>query len=1296
MSFAIRIALALAFFGQAFLAARLAGLIWLLVLTSPASAIVVDWLDTSDGLPDSAVSALARDRDGYLWIATQGGLVRHEGTRLNVLRHDPDLPGSVPGNNVMAMMAASDGSIWASISGHGIVRIDRLTVEQHWQPTTQGGVLEGHFVWAMTEACDGSVWAAFASDGVVRIDPVSGQTRHFTPGTHGLPETGFYLDLATDKSCRNWLVRADGLWQFEENGNEVSFKQWIDADRIDIGAFITLHLEGDLAWVGSTAGLMRVDLGKTAVEDLPTPQRWSLDQPVASIATDGRGQLWLGQRRGLALFDPVSGHARVEGTERQSEKLDAVQVADLLLGAEGELWIGTRQGGLARLPPGWRGFRMLRPREGAGEGRRVSAVAVAGDGSIWSGAEDSSVRRLDTVSFEWSDVLKSDRQLGLVVLDVLPQEDGIWVLHRRHLLRAGLRDDHRELVLERAVQDDQTLTFLASAGDGRVWVGAHGAELMMLDDDGSLIDRWSSELEPPRQLPDLSVSAIQRGPDGAWWLLGERKLFRQEGNGEFAVIHDPGKSNLLTMALDGNIVWLASDSILEQFELVDGQLQSLRRFTAGDGLPAGRAQGLVARGDELWLLMSIGLARLDVASGNFRLFSPREGLPVSEFSPGAVVELDDGRFVAGTRDGLLLVDPQAITPALRPPPVRITTIRAGDRLFRMNSHRNEPLRLDWRLNSLEATFAALSYLDPARNRYRVRLLGWDTGWHETIGQERRFYSNLPHGEYLLTVQAANADGIWNLEGDQQRIIIKPPPWRTRSAWIAYALIALAMTGTGWRSLHKRRLRRDEFRQARDRQQLADLQRRVLEQLNESLEPDRLADTIAQAALELSEASECQFGFMDPEFPEHLYCHGTECRHRERAEFERAVADGGPGSVVVLGHEKTLAAIWLPQLRPTESGLEHARMALFAQTAGQVLENARLLLEVRHLARQAQRASAAKSEFLATMSHEIRTPLHGLLGTMELLEQVEVKPAQLEMLRTMRSSGRQLQRILNDVLDLSRIEAGHIELDGRGFDLPRLLESVVELNAANAAASGLELHLRISSRLPVMAIGDSDRIAQILGNLLNNAIKFTDAGRVEVEARLDVAGRLVLAVADTGPGIQPEYRQELFEPFSQAEGATTRRHSGSGLGLAICRRLVAAMGGDIDLASEPGRGSRFTLRLPLEGMSPQSPLRPGLLAGFRLAVALRAPDRRVLLRLARRWSVPVTVVDHLEHAGAAEALVFTPDCIEIAEVRRWAGQGTMVWELGQASAEFATLRRPLTESRLIGALLDLRFSQRSGG
>jgi len=231
---------------------------------------------------------------------------------------------------------------------------------------------------------------------------------------------------------------------------------------------------------------------------------------------------------------------------------------------------------------------------------------------------------------------------------------------------------------------------------------------------------------------------------------------------------------------------------------------------------------------------------------------------------------------------------------------------------------------------------------------------------------------------------------------------------------------------------------------------------------------------------------------------------------------------------------------------------------------------------------AEAANRAKSTFLATMSHEIRTPLNGVLGMAQAMAADELSPSQRERLDVIRQSGETLLAILNDVLDLSKIEAGKLELEAGRFDLAELAESVVAAFSAVAEERGLAFELAIEPRAKGVYAGDPTRVRQVLFNLVSNALKFTERGGVSVAiGRPDRA--LTLKVRDSGIGIPEEKLAQLFEKFEQADTTTTRRFGGTGLGLAICRELVELMGGDIAAESVPGEGATFTVRLPLKRM-----------------------------------------------------------------------------------------------------------------
>lgn len=278
-------------------------------------------------------------------------------------------------------------------------------------------------------------------------------------------------------------------------------------------------------------------------------------------------------------------------------------------------------------------------------------------------------------------------------------------------------------------------------------------------------------------------------------------------------------------------------------------------------------------------------------------------------------------------------------------------------------------------------------------------------------------------------------------------------------------------------------------------------------------------------------------------------------------------------------------------RVIDSSVIACMVALLLLTAAAMVLGARALAVAHASRREAELANQSKTSFLAMMSHKLCTPMNGVLGMTHLLQQGGLSEHQAEKVRTIRTCGEGLMVVLNDILDLSKIDADRLEMEHTDFDVVEVVNHAMDMWRAAAEAKGLFMDLKISGDSQRRVLGDPNRFRQIMANLLSNAVKFTALGgvyiRVHIEAPNEAAQIVKVVVADTGPGIAPDVQDRLFEPFSQADASVAGAFGGTGLGLAISRRLARMMNGDLTLQSQKGSGAAFTFSARFAATDPVS-------------------------------------------------------------------------------------------------------------
>jgi signal transduction histidine kinase len=467
--------------------------------------------------------------------------------------------------------------------------------------------------------------------------------------------------------------------------------------------------------------------------------------------------------------------------------------------------------------------------------------------------------------------------------------------------------------------------------------------------------------------------------------------------------------------------------------------------------------------------------------------------------------------------------------------------------------------------------------------------------------------------------------FFNDEADSERAELEQ--LRTRTAWVAYAVIGLL-------GLMALVLAVQRLKQSRIQSELVDATRRA----------EFSATEAEQAKSQLRAALEAlQDGFVIYDADERLVL--ANSRYREFfPRIQQYLIPGTPfedivraavetGEIVdATGDKQSWINTRLEQFRSANAIFEQrnsdGRILRYYEKPTQEGGRVGLRMDVTELhgARErAEAASRAKSAFLANMSHEIRTPMNGILGMIDLLSETPLSDEQTGMVRVIRESGDALLGIINDILDLARIEAGKLSLDPQPFVPADLLARICALHRVSARNKGIELHLNLRSEMSCAFLGDSTRLGQVMNNIIGNAVKFTERGEVRVDMEKRADGALEFVVTDTGIGMTADQITRIFEEFEQADNSITRRFGGSGLGLPIVRKLIEVMNGHIGIESTPGVGTsvRVTVSLPSAAPPAQTQQSPETeemcdLAGVRILVAEDNPtNTRILQTMLRQ-------------------------------------------------------------------------------
>jgi signal transduction histidine kinase/CheY-like chemotaxis protein/HPt (histidine-containing phosphotransfer) domain-containing protein len=764
------------------------------------------------------------------------------------------------------------------------------------------------------------------------------------------------------------------------------------------------------------------------------------DSFIMSLYEDEAGLMWIGTRS--AGVNRWNSHSWELGG-RNPAWLDGRWVVSFADAPGGHLWVGTLGGGLYNFDPETGdavNLDAILKKDNVLGDRRIMSLHQDAKGNLWIGTWSKGLERLSADGHITAIGARPGDPHGLSapgIAAIYETKNGLlWI--GTHGGGADILDPGSGIVRQLpmrpgslgATTSENITSFIEDAA-GNIWMGTENGGLDVADAQGFVLRSYRHDLANPDSLSSNIVYALERDASGQIWAA-------TDGGGLDAVIG----SSLRPMQV------------------------KFQTFSQTEGLTSDTIYAVLRdSADQLWLSGNAGLMRFDPATHSVKTYHREHGLQGEEFSSGAYFRTRDGRLCFGGAGGFNVFDPRRLAPASQPPRIALT----GLEVLGAPVHAGSPdwllkrVELDYRASVVSFDFAALDFISPRRNRLAYRVSQLTDKWIDLNSQRRVTLTNLPAGDHILEVRAANADSVWSTIPYQLTIHKAAAPWVSAPAFAAYTLLATGLIFWAVRA------QRAKLRGALAAQQ-------------------RLESEVALRTKELRDA------------------------------------------------------------------------------------NQQLII-----------ASEAKSDFLARMGHELRTPMNGVVGMTEIIARSPLSVTQARQIQTIRTSAKTLLQILNDLLDLSKAQAGKTELESIPMDVNLLIEECVGIFTGAAESKGIDLIVCPALQSQLEPMGDPLRVRQLLMNLVGNAVKFTERGEVVITCDIDLIGHelleVKLAVADTGVGISAEARERIFEPFTQADETTTRRFGGTGLGLSICHELTQLMGGTIVVDSEPDHGSIFTIRFP---------------------------------------------------------------------------------------------------------------------